>query len=63
VSDRERSAVLERAVRWVSDARRERPDAKPLELADEAARRFDLSPRDAEFLLDFARGAKAPDPA
>ena len=63
MSDRERSAALERAVRWVSDERRARPEAKPLELVDEAARRFDLSPRDAEFLLDVARGAKAPDPA
>lgn len=56
MSDRERSATLERAIRWVADQRRERPDAKPLALVDEAAQRFDLSPRDAEFLLDFARG-------
>ena len=62
MSDRERSAMLERAIRWLSIERGERPDATPLALVDEAARRFDLSPRDAEFLLDFARGAKAPDP-
>jgi hypothetical protein len=61
VSDRERSATLERAIRWVSDQRRERPGAKPLALVDEAARRFDLSPRDAEFLLEFARGTDRED--
>lgn len=63
MSERERSATLERAIRWLADRRREAPEARPAALADEAARRFDLSPRDAEFLLDFARGAKAPDPA
>lgn len=63
MSDRERSADLERAIRWISDRRRETPDAKPLALVDEAARRFDLSPRDAEFLLEFARGAKPAEPA
>jgi hypothetical protein len=63
LSDRERTAALEHAIRWLSAERRERPDAKPGVLAEEAARRFDLSPRDADFLLDFARGAKAADPA
>jgi len=62
VSDRERSATLERAIRWLSDRRREAPEAKPAALVDEAARRFDLSPRDADFLLDFARRAKPVEP-
>jgi hypothetical protein len=58
MSDRapEREA-LEHAIRWISDRRRERPDARVIELVDEAARRFDLSPRDQEFLIDFCRGA------
>jgi hypothetical protein len=30
---------------------------------EEAARRFDLSPRDQEFLLDFAKVSKAAGPA
>ncbi len=55
MSDREASATLQRAVRWISDRRLEDPDAALLSLVDEAARRFDLSPRDAEFLLTFQR--------
>jgi len=55
MSDREASATLQRAVRWISDRRLEDPDAALLPLVDEAARRFDLSPRDAEFLLTFQR--------
>ncbi|HEY8492684.1 MAG TPA: hypothetical protein VIN04_02255 [Myxococcota bacterium] len=62
MSERERSAALERAIRWLSDRRRETPDAKPLALAEEAARRFDLSPRDTEFLIEFARGPKESGP-
>lgn len=61
--DRETAARLEHAIRWLSDLRRERPDAKPFELVEETARRFDLSPRDAEFLLELARGAKRDDPS
>jgi hypothetical protein len=55
VSDREASATLQQAIRWISDCLLERPDAALLPLVDEAARRFDLSPRDAEFLLHFQR--------
>lgn len=62
MSDRERSATLERAIRWLSDRRREDPQAKPVALVDEAARRFDLSPRDQEFLFEFLRGAQPADP-
>jgi hypothetical protein len=63
VSDRERSATLEQAIRWLSDRRREAPDVKPAALVDEAARRFDLSPRDADFLLDLARKGTTAGPA
>jgi len=62
-ADRESAHRLERAIRWLSDRRREQPHAKPLALVEETARHFDLSPRDQEFLLDFARGAKTVDPA
>lgn len=55
MSDREASATLQRAIRWISDQLLENPDAALLALVDEAARRFDLSPRDAEFLLSFHR--------
>lgn len=62
MSDRERSATLEQAIRWLSDRRREAPAARPAALVDEAARRFDLSPRDAEFLLSFASDAGGRNP-
>lgn len=55
MSDREASATLQRAIRWISDRLLEDPDAALLPLVDEAAQRFDLSPRDAEFLLTFRR--------
>ena len=55
MSDREASATLQQAIRWISDRLLEHPDAARLALVDEAARRFDLSPRDAEFLLTFQR--------
>jgi len=54
---------LQRAIRWLSDQRREAAERGEAErpvgvLVDEAARRFDLSPRDAEFLLGFERDAR-----
>ncbi|MCL4686370.1 hypothetical protein KJ059_16655 [Myxococcota bacterium] len=55
MSDRQTSAILQRAIRWISDQRLENPDAALGPLVDEAARRFDLSPQDAEFLLTFQR--------
>ena len=42
---------LKKAVQWISDARKENPDAAPAKLVDEAGFRFDLSPKDCEFLL------------
>ena len=49
---------LRRAVRWVSDQRREDPAKKLATLVDEAAQRFDLSPLEAEWLW---RALKSPD--
>ncbi len=49
--------ALRRAVRFVSDALRERPGRPLGPLIDEACRRFDLSPRDCELLADFCRKA------
>ena len=46
---------LRRAVRWLSDRRREDPGAPLAALLDEATRRHDLSPREAELLIEFAR--------
>jgi hypothetical protein len=44
-------APIKQAVRWIDDQLGERPGADRLQLVDEAARRFDLSPLDTEFLL------------
>ena len=50
--DPARSSALRSAVRWLSDLGRH--DAAAIE---EACRRFDLSPADEEFLLQYARDA------
>jgi hypothetical protein len=45
---------LRRAVRWFSEQRTQDPDVPLIELAQQAALRFDLSPRQAEYLLHIA---------
>lgn len=44
---------LRRAVRWISDERLERPHAILSQLINEACLKFDLPPKDAEFLMKF----------
>jgi hypothetical protein len=44
---------LRRAVKWVSAHLQENPDQAQLKLVQEAVFKFDLSPRDSEFLLRF----------
>ena len=44
-------APIKQAVHWIDDRLRDDPRADRTRLLDEAARRFDLSPLDAEFLL------------
>jgi hypothetical protein len=46
-----------RAVRWISDQRRENPQLKLAALLDQAMLRFDLSPAQCEQLLEFYRTA------
>jgi hypothetical protein len=49
---------LRRAVKWVSGNLQEVP-GKPIEqLVQEATFKFDLSPKDAEFLMHFFRQRK-----
>jgi len=43
--------ALRNAVQWISEQRQERPDTKILQLVDDAALRFDLSPADQETLI------------
>lgn len=44
-------APIKAAIKWIDERLREHPEASRLTLVDEAARRFDLTPMDAEFLL------------
>ena len=55
-------ASIKQAVRWLDDQLRDQPNADRLKLVDDASRRFDLSPADADFLFrhlaERARGTK-----
>ena len=42
---------LRRAVKWISDERYEHPAAPLFSLIERACLKFDLTPKDAEFLL------------
>jgi hypothetical protein len=46
---------LRRAVKWISGNLQEYPDRPVQTLVQEAIFKFDLSPRDAEFLIGFFR--------
>jgi hypothetical protein len=44
---------LRKAVKWISEERKYNPEAKPVKLVEEACLKFDLSPKDAEYLTKF----------
>ena len=44
-------APIKQAVKWIEDQLKDHPGADRVKLIDEASRRFDLSPLDADFLL------------
>lgn len=44
-------APIKQAVKWIDDQLADRPGADRMKLVDEAARRFDLSPLDTDFLV------------
>lgn len=44
---------LRRAIKWISDERAEHPGASLFKLMDEACLKFDLPPKDEEFLMHF----------
>ena len=44
---------LRKAVKWISDAREDRPEARMFQLIEEACLKFDLAPKDEEFLVKF----------
>ncbi|MDJ0853203.1 MAG: hypothetical protein QNK04_32960 [Myxococcota bacterium] len=48
---------LRRAMRWVSERVQEEPERTRVSLVDEASRRFNLSPQQAEYLIAAMREA------
>ena len=46
---------LRNAVKWVSEKRKAQPEINLTKIVDDACLRFDLSPKDSEFLLRFVK--------
>jgi len=44
-------APIKQAVKWIDDQLIDNPSADRVKLVDDASRRFDLSPLDADFLF------------
>ena len=44
---------LRKAVKWISDERLEKPEASLFKLIENACLKFDLPPKDEEFLIHF----------
>lgn len=49
---------LRRAVKWISGQREEYPEVPVSRLVNEAIMRFDMNPKEANFLLNFYRKEK-----
>ncbi|MDY0042490.1 MAG: hypothetical protein RBS57_19445 [Desulforhabdus sp.] len=50
--------AIRRAVRWISAELEEDPKRSLQRLVNDAVQRFDLSPKEAEFLIEFYRQSK-----
>jgi len=46
---------LRKAIKWISEMRQEEPDKSLARLVEEAGAKFDLPPKDQEFLYRFIR--------
>jgi len=53
---------MRKAVKWISDERIEHPGTALFTLIEKACLKFDLTPKDAEFLMHFftAEGSEKP---
>ena len=51
-------ASLKNAIAWVSEQKELFPDKKNSKIVDEACIKFDLTPKDSEFLLRFWKEAE-----
>jgi hypothetical protein len=49
---------LRNAIRFISEMRTEAPDKSIAKLIQEAGIKFDLTPKDADFLTDFYKAAE-----
>jgi hypothetical protein len=50
---------LRRAVKWIASSLQDNPDQPVFRLVDQAVFKFDLSPKDAEFLLNMYKPGAA----
>ena len=50
--------LLRRAIRWISEQRKLVPRPSLAEVIDKAGERFNLSPKDCEFLANFFTAAQ-----
>ncbi len=46
---------LKKAIKWLSDRKKEKPEMTLAKLVDEASFQFDLSPKDSQFLSRFVK--------
>jgi len=49
---------IRKAVIWLSEERKEHPEKNIQTLIDQACTKFDLSPKDADYLITFANQGK-----
>ncbi len=54
---------LRNAVKWISEKRKENQDINLAKLVDDASFKFDLSPKDSQFLLRFVKNGDYQNPA
>jgi hypothetical protein len=54
-------ARIKQALKWIAEQLHERPGADRMKLLDEAGRRFDLTPVEADFLLRHLAEGRPPD--
>ncbi len=54
--------AIRKAVKWISNQKQEHPDLELRDIVNRAILKFDLSPKDAEFLFKFYKeGGKLED--
>ena len=49
---------IRRAIKWISEHLKDNPDQVVQKLVNEAISRFNLSPKDSEFLINFYSSQK-----